>query len=146
MKFIILSFHFLLACVFTFVTAVIFHSQTVLNGLSEIGISISISDRLYMLYMDLIGLAPSYFPIICFTLLLAFSVAALISSKIRNVPSSVFLLAGSLGMLSCLMAMHPILDVTLLASARSSSGIILQMIAGALGAMLFITLRKTKAS
>jgi uncharacterized membrane protein YeaQ/YmgE (transglycosylase-associated protein family) len=45
-----------------------------------------------------------------------------------------------------LIAMQPVLGVTLIAGARSSFGIILQIIAGMIGGFCFMRLRKPQHS
>lgn len=137
-----LALHFLAACITTFVLASVAHSQMVLAELANIGVVISLADRLQMTISDLLGLLPSYGSVIALSLLLGFLVTWLISSKIKKLPDSLFVLAGFLAIISALAAMHPILDITLIAGARTPFGLFLQALSGAIGGFVFMKLRQ----
>ena len=51
-----------------------------------------------------------------------------------------------MGITVALLAMHPILDITFLASARSTFGFISQSLAGAMGGWVFSYLRTNRAN
>lgn len=133
--------HFLLATIFTFVLASLFHSQFVMAELSAVGVIINLNDRLSMSVDDLIGLYPTYGVVIALSLLLAFSVATLLLRRISVSSSIIYFTAGGLGVATALLVMHPILDASLLAGARSRLGFICQALAGAMGGWVFCHLR-----
>jgi nucleoside recognition membrane protein YjiH len=145
MKKIALLGHLLIASLICFVSASVLQTQMVLFGLSELDINIPIADRLNMSMQDLIGLLPTYGPIVLIGLTIGFSIAKLL---LRFTPISsriIYVIAGGITMLVILLAMQPVLGVTLLAGARSMNGILLQMLSGVLGGICFMILRK-KAS
>lgn len=133
--------HFLIAVIFTFILASLLHSQFVMAELTMVGVNISLNDRLSMSIDDLIGLYPTYGLVIALSLLLAFSIARLISKYVKSPRSVLYFAAGGVGIATALFAMHPILDASLVAGARSGFGIICQSIAGAAGGWVFSYLR-----
>ena len=52
--------HFLVAVIFAFIIASLFHSQFVMAELSKVGVEILFNDRLSMSLDDLLGLYPTY--------------------------------------------------------------------------------------
>jgi len=135
-----------LASIVGFIFASIFHTQVVLAKLSAININITISERLQTTFQDLMGLAPTYGLGILLSLLLAFSVAGLINKFLKAPHTIIYSLAGGVGFFVMLMAMRPILNVTLIAGARGVSGLTLQVCAGIIAGICFaylLTYRKT---
>jgi hypothetical protein len=133
--------HFLIATIFAFVLASVFHSQFVMAELTSVGVNISFNDRLSMSLDDLIGLYSTYGVVIAISLLLGFSVAALLLKRF-TIPSSIlYFTAGGVGVATALLAMHPILDITFIAGARSNLGFVSQCFAGAMGGWFYINLR-----
>lgn len=109
--------------------------------LSSVGVNISFNDRLSMSLDDLIGLYPTYGMIIAFSLLLAFGVSTLLAKRFKIPSSVIYITGGGLGIATALLAMHPLLDTTLIAGARSTFGFICQSLAGAMGGWVFNHLR-----
>ncbi|PVZ70350.1 hypothetical protein [Pelagibaculum spongiae] len=137
---------FFTALIITFVLASISHSQQVLNQLQAIGIELSWQIRLTATFDDLLGLLPGYGAIIAISLLLGFAIThqvrQRILKKIFNKDGSEFSatvdylswgISGFLSMLVPLLLMKPLLDITLIAGARSTSGLLLQCLCGVLG-------------
>ena len=142
MKYLLrLTSHFLIAVLGTFALASLFHSQFVLAELSAVDIKINLASRISMSLDDLLGLFPMFAAAIAFSLLVSFSVVALIRKLQPASPQWLYPLAGATAMLAMLLAMHPILDITLIAGARSTWGLIFQCLAGFLGGALFMRLR-----
>ena len=133
--------HFLVAAIFTYVLASLFHSQFVMAELTKVGVEISFNDRISMSLDDLIGLYPIYATVVMASLLIAFIVANLLIKRLTLPPMRLYFLAGGMGITVALLAMQPILEITLLAGARSTLGFICQSLAGAMGGMVFAYLR-----
>ena len=102
-------------------------------------VELNVNDWLSMLWQDALGLLPSYGVIIAITLLLAFLTThfAIKRFNFNNVNTDMhskrlilFALAGGLSFLLMLLAMQPILNVTLIAGARSTLGLLAQCTAG----------------
>lgn len=138
---LIILLHFIAASFVTVVSACVLQTQMVLLGLSNINIDISWTDRLSMSWQDLVGLVPSYGIIVIIGLAVGLSVAKLISKKASLSTSYLYVIAGGFTMGVILLAMQPVLGVTLLAGARSALGISLQVVAGLLGGYCFMRLR-----
>ena len=126
--------HFLVAVIFAFVAASLFHSQFVMAELSKVGVEILFKDRLSMSIDDLLGLYPTYEIVIAVSYFISFILAGLLIKRFKLSPNILYFLAGGVGVTVALLAMHPILEITLLAGARSTYGFICQSLAGALGA------------
>lgn len=133
--------HFLIAAIFAFVLASLTHSQFVMAELTSVGVNISMADRLSMSLDDLIGLLPTYGVVIAISLLIAFCITALLVKRFSLPASLMYFVGGGLGITTALLAMHPILDITLIAGARSTFGFICQSFAGAMGGWVFCHLR-----
>jgi hypothetical protein len=133
--------HFLVAVIFAFVLASLCHSQFVMAELSKVGVEILFNDRLSMSLDDLLGLYPTYGIVIAVSYFISFIVAGLIIKRFKLSPNILYFLAGGVGVTVALLAMHPILEITLLAGARSTFGFICQSLAGALGGVVFANLR-----
>ena len=131
----------LLASAAGFVAASISHSISVLNRLQAIGIEITLDDRLRMMADDLLGLLPSYGVVIALALALAFFAASRLVKQWPRWRVGLYALAGFCGLLCALLAMQPILDITLIAGARGSAGLITQCLCGALAGAVYATLR-----
>lgn len=142
MKKMLLALHFILATIVTVVFACLLQTQMVLHELSKLDIQISFSKRLYMSWQDLSGLIPSYGVVILLGLAIGFGIAKLIRKYTPLKSSRLYLFAGAVVMAVILIAMQPVLGVTLVAGARSAIGVILQIIAGTIGGFCFMRLRK----
>ncbi len=134
--------HFLVAVIFAFVAASLFHSQFVMAELSKVGVEILFKDRLSMSIDDLLGLYPTYGIVIAVSYFISFTVAGILIKRFKLSPYIMYCLAGGFSVTVALLAMHPILEITLLAGARSTFGFVCQSIAGTMGGALFATFRR----
>ncbi|MFC4701618.1 hypothetical protein ACFO4O_15795 [Glaciecola siphonariae] len=120
-----------------FLFASILHTQAVLAKLSDIEIKITFAQRIQTTWQDMLGLAPTYGLIILVALTIAFSVSGLLRKKWNIAPKFIYPLAGGIAFLTMLLAMQPILNVTLLAGARGISGLLMQVCAGLIAGICF---------
>jgi hypothetical protein len=142
-------FRFTPAWIIAFVFASVLHSHFVLFELTALNIDIPAPEWLSMVLDDLSGLLPTYGAIIAVTLTLSFFIASRLNSLLekraltltKNGAASIFGAAGAVGFLIMLAAMQPILDVTLIAGARSHLGIAAQCIAGFVSGLVYGRLR-----
>ena len=151
----LVAFRFLPAWAVAFALASIFHSSSVLLRLTQINVNLELNDWFFMLWQDALGLLPTYGVIIAATLSLAFLIThfilkRLFSSNAKQDSTSVrfflFSAAGGLSFLLMLIAMQPILNVTLIAGARSFSGIAAQCMAGVCAGFIYTCLSNKKPS
>jgi len=136
---------FLITCLCTFVLASALHSLFVLTALAGIDIEIGFANAMQMIGSDLLGLLPTYGVIIAVTLALAFTFARFVflrQQKPARFTVLIYALAGMVGFLVMLSAMQPILNVTLIAGARSTAGLIAQCCAGLIGGIVFCALKQ----
>ncbi len=133
---------FLLAAIVTFVLASISHTQFVLFELSQVGVEIDFASRASASLQDLAGFLPAFAPVIAIGLLIGFSFITWLKNKFKFSFQGLYPLAGALSLLSIHALMHPILEITLIAGARSVAGLIMQMVAGFVGGVVFYLLRK----
>ena len=136
---------FLITCLCAFLLASALHSIFVLKALTDIDIEIGLTEALQMIGSDILGLLPTYGVIIAATLALAFTFARFVFLK-QQKPASftvlIYALAGMVGFFVMLSAMQPILNVTLIAGARSTAGFIAQCCAGVFAGIVFSSLKQ----
>lgn len=140
---------FLPAWLVAFLLASSLHTFQVLDALYNLGVVITPSEWLSTAWKDAIGLLPTYGIIIAIALLLAFSVVTIIrkyamKQKVTK-PRVIALtsIAGASSIAVALLAMQPILNVTLIAGARGFDGFLLQCFAGLIGGFIYGLLRVT---
>lgn len=143
-RFFILTGHFAIASLLTFFLASVVHSQFVLYGLTDIGISISLFERLTMTIDDIQGLFATLGAIISLSLLLGFLTTYFLTkmASVNRIKHLLYPLAGAVAIWVMLAAMHPIMNITVLASARSGLGLISLSMCGMVGGAIFWRLRK----
>lgn len=140
-----LTLCWLVASVMAFLAASIGHSQHVLSNLSAMGVNISIGTRWSSTLDDIMGLASSYLLLIALALALAFAVTAYLINRaaLRRFSLTLHVAAGFLAIACLLFLLKPMMEITLLAPARTGWGFFGQCLAGALGgAIFFMTKRR----
>lgn len=137
---------FLLAVICCFVLASLIHSQFVLYGLIRLGIEIDLMTRISSSMEDMLGLFPTYGAVILIALLLGFTIVWLIRKYLFSLSGWLYPLAGAASIAIALLAMQPILNITLLASAREPLGIAMQCLAGFFGGWAFMYQRNSRVS
>ena len=147
-------FAFFTAWLTSFTLASVFHSSFVLYELHNIEVSISLLEGATMMISDIQGLLPTYGAVIAIALLLAFLITHWALSVVKNKqrfrtstshsPAFFLYMFGVAGVLTfwiMLSAMQPILNVTLIAGARTVLGTAAQCLAGLIGGLLYGKLR-----
>ncbi|GAA0859173.1 hypothetical protein [Aliiglaciecola litoralis] len=136
---------FLAAVISCYVLACLFHSQFVLHELTKLGVEIDLMTRLNMSFEDIIGLLSTYGSAIAVALLIAFVSVKLLSKVLSKRWQSMYPIAGALAILVTLLTMHPILEITLIAGARTPLGVAMQGLAGLFGGWVFLHQRRNAA-
>ena len=137
---------FIVAVIISFILASIAHSQFVLAGLTGIGVEIATSDRISMTLDDIKGLALGYGSVILIALGTGFLIINAISKWVFTLPKLRYPLSGFLAIAGALLAMQPILNVTLIAGAREPLGFFLQCVAGLVGGLVFMAFSQEKSA
>ncbi|ATC82144.1 hypothetical protein [Pseudoalteromonas agarivorans] len=135
---------FLVSWLFTFTLASLFHSQYVVNQLVDVGVVVSLSDRINLTLDDWLGLLPTYGAIIAIALAIAFFAVVLLAKKFKKYSMVLFVASGITAFAVVLVAIESIMNIHIIAGARGW-GFYLQLLAGALGGLLFALLTKALA-
>ena len=134
-----------LAVVATVVLGVAFQTQNVLARLSGIGAEIGIADRISMTAYDILHLGSLYAIFVTPALLIAILICDLIAKYIKFARPLIYALGGASAMFIMLFAMKiKFFDIHILAGARDAFGIGLQMLAGAIGGIIFAKIYRSK--
>jgi len=135
---------FLVSWLFTFTLASLFHSQYVVNQLVDVGVVVSLSNRINLTLDDWLGLLPTYGAIIAIALAIAFFAVVLLVKKFEKYSMVLFVASGITAFAVVLVAIESIMNIHIIAGARGW-GFYLQLLAGALGGLLFALLTKALA-
>ncbi|XQF90332.1 hypothetical protein ACOBV8_00550 [Pseudoalteromonas espejiana] len=130
---------FLVSWLLTFTLASLFHSQYVVNQLVNVGVVVSLSDRINLTLDDWLGLLPTYGAIIAIALAIAFLVTAKLTKNIKQYSMALFIAAGITAFAVVLIAIESIMNIHIIAGARGW-GFYMQLLAGATGGLLFAVL------
>lgn len=138
MKIVRLILAFLAAVVVTEVTGAVVQTQFVLAALTDLGVEISMGDRVATTLHDIAGLIEIYMPVIAVGFLVAFGVAALVVRFLLPGWAAIgYPLAGLTAIVTAIVIMTVMLEIAPIAGARSTAGLIGQALAGALGGWIF---------
>jgi hypothetical protein len=108
-----------------------------LGKLADLGLRITLRDRLQAMGHDLIGLSVTYLPPMVIALGVAFSVAAYLSRWMPGIRLGLYLFAGASGVVATHLIAEAVLGVNGLAAVRDAYGMALQALAGTFGAYIF---------
>lgn len=132
-----------LAVLLTYSLATLFATQSVISHLGDMGIPMSLGERLQMSASDQLGMTGMFLPLIAAGMLIAMLVAGWLGRHHPQRRTQLFMLAGAVAMLSIHLALNWSFDITLVAVARSPLGLLSQVLAGAAGGYLFTRLKTT---
>lgn len=118
-------------------------TYSVFERLEAMGVSTSWGERLMWMGHDILGMLPSYGPIIAVGLLVAFAVAWFIAKAISTLAWLVFMLAGAAALIVSNETAEAVLGLTPIAGARDLVGLLTQGGAGAIAGLIFSWLRPT---
>jgi len=133
------------AVLLTYVLASLTASHSVAGHLADLGVPLSLGERLQMSARDLLGMAGLYLPLIAVALLLAWPVAAWLGRRNSERRTPLFMLAGATAMICIHLALNWSFDITLVAVARTPLGLLSQALAGAAGGWMFTRLKPVRA-
>ena len=133
-----------LAAVITVVIlGVTFQTQNVISRLSNLGTDIGFGERLSMTGYDITHLGSLYGIFIAIALAIAFLASGFLFRFTKFGRSIIYPIAGGLAILVMLLLMkQAFFDVHIIAGARDSLGIALQILAGATGGWVFAHLTR----
>ena len=131
----------LAAVLMVVILGVTFQSQNIIARLGDLGADIGFGERLSMTAYDITHLGSLYGIFIAIALAIAFLASGLLYHFTKFGRPVIYAVAGAVAILIMLFAMkQAFFDVHIIAGARDSLGIILQMLAGAVGGVIFTRL------
>lgn len=125
------------AVLVTYSLATLAASQSVVRHLADLGVPLSLGERLQMSARDQLGMTDLFLPLIAVGMTIGLGVAAWLGHRQPQRRTLLFMLAGAVAMLSIHLALQWSFDITLVAVARSHLGLLSQALAGAAGGYLF---------
>ncbi len=128
---------YVLAVVVAYLLASITATQSVIARLAEMGIDVNFADRLRMTLHDIAGMAGMFLPMIAAAFLTAFLVAALLCRWLGRRPVALYVLAGAVALIAIHLTLNLAVGITPVAIARTMAGLLIQGLAGAVGAYLY---------
>ncbi len=134
---------YLVAVIVTHILASLFHTQFILAELTGMGVAVDWATRVQASLDDFIGLTASVvFPaIIAIGLLIAFVAAGFVARLAPGLRWFVFFVAGAVAMAVIFMLLKQALGTVGLFGARGTLGLAAQCLAGAVGGLVFATLK-----
>lgn len=131
---------YLLAVIVAYLLASFFATQSVVSSLAGMGVEVGFSDRVSMTLKDFAGMASLFLPMVAFALLAAFLISAMLCRWWAPWRIPIYLLAGAAAVITIHLTLNLAFGITPIAVARSTGGLLLQGLAGAAGAYLYIRL------
>ena len=128
---------YLLAVIVAYLLASITATQSVIAQLAELGIEVNFVDRLIMTLQDIAGMAGMFLPMIAAAFLAAFLVAALLCRWMGRRPIVLYVLAGAVALIAIHLTLYLAFGVMPVAIATTTGGLLIQGLAGAVGAYLY---------
>ncbi|MCB1684963.1 MAG: hypothetical protein R3E82_20855 [Pseudomonadales bacterium] len=128
---------FLLALLTAYIVGAAAATQAVMSALGQMGVDVSIADRLGATLHDQVSMFATYAPLLAVALTVGLLVAVLISRFLPGWRRVGCVLAGFVAVIAMHLIMRQVLDLTPVAAARSPAGLLLQGFAGALGGYVF---------
>lgn len=130
----------LAAVIITTLGMSVVHSLMVQQGLIDLGITIPSDLRLITIGQDFLGLLPTLGAIVA----LGFAIAFFIASKLyRFAPPLAYPLAGAVAIAAALGLMKLQFSMSPIAGARTTEGLVLMILTGAIGGIIFARLKKS---
>lgn len=133
----------LTAVIAVIVLGVTFQTQNVISRLSNLGTDIGFGERLFMTGYDITHLGSLYGIFIAIALAIAFLAGGLLFRFAKFGRAVIYPIAGGVAIFVMLLLMkRAFFDVHIIAGARDSFGIALQILAGVIGGWVFAHLTR----
>ncbi len=128
---------YVLSVVMAYVLGSILATQFVLYELTDLGLQISLTDRVMATLRDIVGLSGTYLPLIAIALALAFPVAGFLARLGGLARSLWFVFAGLVALVALHLIMKAVLGLTGIAATRTLAGLLSQGLAGAVAGAVY---------
>ncbi|MGV6801108.1 MAG: hypothetical protein ACWA5L_04220 [bacterium] len=137
MRFISNIYAWILASVSAYLLASFFSTEFVLAGL---GVKVSLMDNITSVMRDIVGLY-AYLLVMALGFALAFFVASIVKAFLPFLSVIAYPVAGAAAILTILQIMQAQFDVIPISGALSQAGLVAQLMAGAMGGVVFEWMR-----
>ena len=135
---------YLLSVAAAYLLASVTATQSVISNLSDMGLKVDLSERLSMTIKDIAGMAGLFLPMIAAAFLAAFTVAAMLCRWWPQWRTPLYIAAGAAGLITLHLTLNLALGITPIAIGRTTGGLFLQGLAGAVGGYIFLSLTQKK--
>ena len=133
---------YLLSVAVAYLLASVIATQSVVSSLAGMGVDVGFSDRLNMTLNDIAGMASLFLPMIAFAYLAAFLIAAMLCRWWALWRTPIYIVAGAAAVITIHLTLNLAFSITPIAVARTTGGLLLQGLAGAAGAYLYLRLSR----
>ena len=117
-------------------------SQLVITALMDVGAEVSVQERLAMT-LDDFAILTTLLPVMAVCFLVGFIVASLCVRFIGGKPAFWFIAAGASSIVCTLLLMSWVMNLMPVAGARTTVGLVLIGLCGAMGGLLFSSLTRS---
>ena len=128
---------FIVAALAAYIVGAWLATQHVLGALTDMGIDVNFAAWADASLHDLVGMFPTYAPLITVAMAIGLAIAALIARKHPGWHRIGYVSAGFFAVIAMHLLMRQALDLTPVAATRIMSGLIYQGLAGAIGGYVF---------
>lgn len=133
---------FVAASIVTVLLGSIFSTQLVLADLQELGVEVPLDVRLKTTLQDIVGLAPLFGSLVSAGLAIAFVAGGLLYWIVRFGYPVIFTVAGAVAVLTIMLLLEMQFGWQVFAAARSTAGLGLLALSGAMGGLVFALLSR----
>ena len=137
---------FLVAVLVTYAAGAWLATQHVLGALVDMGMNVTFEVWAEASLHDLVGMFPTYAPLLAVALALGLLVAVLIARAKPGWRRIGYVTAGFVAVMVMHLIMRQVLELTPVAATRTGSGLIYQGLAGAIGGYVFWRLGRGAAA
>ncbi len=112
-------------------------TQMVLNRTADLGIPVSMGMRLELAGLDLVGMAPTYLPLLAVALMIGLAVSRFALRFVRLAHGVGYMIGGASAILTLHLILVAVFEMHPLPATRSALGLMAQTLTGALGGLAF---------
>jgi len=135
---------FLLAVLSTYALGALFATWHVLGRLAEMGMGVDFGVPVHAMLHDLIGMFPTYLPLVGVAFLVALPVIVLLARLLPGWRRVAYVSGFAVAMIALHLVMPMVLNVHPVAATRTLAGLLAQGLAGAVGGYLFYVVGRSR--
>lgn len=128
-----------------YLVAVVIGTLSLMATVANFGLEVSAADRVAAIWHDLIGMAPTYLPLLAVAFAIAFVVSGLVLRWLSLPRTALYTLGGFVAVIALHLIMERALGLVGIAAARTATGLLGQAVAGAMAGACFAVLSQRHA-